>query len=247
MEIEVNKTVLNEVSELRKLFLQENKFQFVHDKCHYYGWADYYLFLIDGIKAGYGSVWGGSKRQDRDTIFEFYLENPYRKFSNAIFRSLQEVSKAPFVECQTNDILLSGLVFEQAKNINAEAILFEDNFQADLDMAGMLFKKSEKKNDNPDDSGEYVLELYGEIIASGGFMLNYNFPYADIYMEVKEKFRSKGYCSLIVQELKKEVYNHGRVPAARCNIKNQASKSCLQKAGFKPCGFLLNGEIPVNV
>ena len=76
-------------------------------------------------------------------------------------------------------------------------------------------------------------------------MLNYNFPYADIYMEVKENYRGRGYCGLIVQELKKLVYAQGRVPAARCNIKNQLSKSCLQKAGFKPCGFLLKGEIPV--
>ena len=160
---------------------------------------------------------------------------------------MRDVSNAPFVECQTNDILLSGLVFEQAKNINAGAILFEDNHQSALDMTGINFKRSERENDNPDDSGEYVLEVDGEIVASGGFMTNYNFPYADIYMEVKENFRSKGYCSLIVQELKKEVYNRGRVPSARCNIKNQASKSCLQKAGFKPCGFLLNGEISVNV
>jgi RimJ/RimL family protein N-acetyltransferase len=243
LKIEVNKTVFDEVKDLRKSFLQENKIQFVHDKCHYYGWADYYLFEIDGLKKGYGCVWGGNKRQDRDTIFEFYLEAPYRKFSSTIFRSLQALSKARFVECQTNNDLLSKLVFEVAKNINAEAILFEDYYQSGLDLKGIVFKRSVRENNNPDDSGEYVLELDGEEIASGGFMMNYNFPYADIYMEVKEKFRSKGYCSLIVQELKKLVYAIGRVPSARCNIKNQASKSCLQKAGFRPCGFLLNGEI----
>lgn len=247
MKIEVNKTVLDEVTELRKLFLKENKIQFVHDKCHYYGWADYYLFLVDSIQAGYGCVWGSNKRQDRDTIFEFYLQAPYRKFSNMIFRSFYEVSKAPYAECQTNDILLSNLVFEQAININAEAILFEVDFHADLDMRGTVFKRSEKQNDNSDDSGEYILELNGEVIASGGFMMNYNFPYADIYMEVKEKFRSKGYCSLIIQELKKQVYAIGRVPSARCNIKNQVSKSCLQKAGFKPCGFIIKGELPLHV
>ncbi|MGZ5190750.1 MAG: GNAT family N-acetyltransferase, partial [Flavisolibacter sp.] len=171
MKIEINKTQLEEVRELRMLFLQENKFQFVHDKCHYYNWADYYLFLGDGIKAGYGCVWGGNKRQERDTIFEFYLEAPFRKYANTIFCSLYDVSKASYVECQSNDILSSNLVFEQAININAEAILFEDNFQSDLDMAGIVFKKSEKENNNPDDSGEYVLVKDGEVIASGGFML----------------------------------------------------------------------------
>ena len=247
MKIEVNKSILEDIRELRKLFLQENKFQFVYDKCHYYGWADYYLFLIDDVKAGYGCVWGGNKREDRDTIFEFYLETPYHKYANVIFQSLCDVSKVTHVQCQSNDSLLSNLFFERAVNINAEAILFEDNFQSDLDMTGIVFKRSEMENNNPDDSGEYILELDGVIVASGGFMLNYNFPYADIYMEVKENYRKSGYCGLIVQELKKEVYARGRVPSARCNIKNQVSKSCLQKAGFKPCGFILKGELPSTV
>ena len=74
-------------------------------------------------------------------------------------------------------------------------------------------------------------------------MLNYNIPYADIYYEVKENFRQKGFGSLIVQELKKEIYLMGRVPAARCNIRNRASKANLLKAGFRVCGFILKGDI----
>jgi RimJ/RimL family protein N-acetyltransferase len=43
--------------------------------------------------------------------------------------------------------------------------------------------------------------------------------------------------------LKKEIYRMGRVPAARCNISNRASKATLLKAGFTPCGFRLKGTI----
>ena len=75
-------------------------------------------------------------------------------------------------------------------------------------------------------------------------MLNYNMPYADIYMEVKEHARRKGYGSLMVQELKKEIYLRRRVPAARCNIRNQASKATLLKAGFSICGTWLKGNVP---
>ncbi|HEY8896859.1 MAG TPA: GNAT family N-acetyltransferase, partial [Niastella sp.] len=71
----------------------------------------------------------------------------------------------------------------------------------------------------------------------------YNFPYADIYMDVKENCRQQGLGSLIVQELKKEIYRIGRVPAARCGISNNASKATLIKAGLRPCGFRLKGEI----
>ena len=35
----------------------------------------------------------------------------------------------------------------------------------------------------------------------------------------------------------------GRVPAARCNISNNASKATLIKAGLTPCGFRLKGDI----
>lgn len=74
-------------------------------------------------------------------------------------------------------------------------------------------------------------------------MLNYNFPYADIYMQVNEPFRRKGLGSFLVQELKAEAYRIGRVPAARCNIDNKISKATLLKAGFKICGFRLKGNI----
>jgi RimJ/RimL family protein N-acetyltransferase len=68
-------------------------------------------------------------------------------------------------------------------------------------------------------------------------------PYADLYYEVNENHRQKGFGSYMVQELKRETYLMGRVPAARCNINNVISKATLLKAGFKVCGYRLNGEI----
>ena len=86
MEIEVTKCTLDEVKALRILFLHENHFQFVHDKCHYYGWADTYVFRVDGVRAGYGSVWGRAKRDDRDAIFEFFVLKNYRNYSDTLYR-----------------------------------------------------------------------------------------------------------------------------------------------------------------
>ncbi|MES1223850.1 MAG: GNAT family N-acetyltransferase, partial [Bacteroidota bacterium] len=63
--------------------------------------------------------------------------------------------------------------------------------------------------------------------------------------EVKEHARRKGFGSLMVQELKKEIYLRRRVPAARCNIRNHASKATLQKAGFAVCGTWLKGNVPL--
>ena len=122
MEIKVVKAEFKEIRDFRILFLRENNFQFIYNKCHDYGWADTYLFIKDDVKVGYGSVWGRSKREDRDAIFEFYIIDPYRIFTNAIFSLFCTACNAPFIECQSNDFLLSAMLFENAQNISTENI-----------------------------------------------------------------------------------------------------------------------------
>ncbi len=243
MELSVIKTGLEEIQALRVLFLAENNFQFIYNKCHENGWADTWLFLLDGEKIGYGAVWGAERRDDRDAIFEFYLVGPNRKLATMVFEKFCSASGATLIECQSNDMLLCSMLYEFAQNINAEAILFEDHFQTELAIPDVIFSREPEKGTGGNDVGGYFLQQNGEVVATGGFMLNYNKPYADIYMEVKEPFRQKGLGSLIIQELKKEIYLLGMVPAARCNISNKASKATLLKAGFKVCGAILKGDI----
>jgi GNAT superfamily N-acetyltransferase len=88
------------------------------------------------------------------------------------------------------------------------------------------------------------VELRGELIASGGFLLHYNKPFADLYMEVRADRRRCGYGSFLIQELKRECYLAGRVPAARCNKDNLASRATLRKAGLRECGLVLLGRVP---
>jgi GNAT superfamily N-acetyltransferase len=241
MQVEIIKTNLEAIKEFRLLFLHENHFQFVHDKCHLYGWADTWLILLDARPAGYGSVWGTDRREDRDTLFEFFLLPPFRMEGSLVFRQLLSVTGVRFIECQTNDPLLTSMLYEFATDIRAEAILFEDHFQTRLSTSGVVFSRETDKDEGAN-AGGYVLLKDGEAVASGGFMLNYNMPYADIYMEVKEHARRKGFGSIMVQELKREVYLRRRVPAARCNIRNLASKATLLKAGFTVCGTWLKGN-----
>ena len=239
MEADVHKVSLHEIQDLRNLSLQENTFQFVHDKCHAAGWADTYIFTMGKDTVGYGSIWGKDDRKARDTIFEFYLLRPCRKFANIIFPKFSIISGAGFIECQTNNKLQSEMMFEYARNINAEAILFEDNAQTELSIPDTSFKRNSGDTEGP----EYMLEHSGQIVATGGYVWNYNFPYIDMYYEVKEAHRKKGFGSLITQELKREAYRLKRVPAARCNIKNNASKATLLRAGMKVCGHMLVGEL----
>jgi RimJ/RimL family protein N-acetyltransferase len=136
-------------------------------------------------------------------------------------------------------------MFEKfATNTSAEAILFADDHETNLIVDGASIEQ--KDQPNPDDR-QYVIRYQGNVAGAGGFMLNYNFPYADIYYEIHEDYRRKGLGSYFVQELKKEIYRMGRVPAARCNVTNAISKATLLKAGFVVCGLRVNGDIHVTI
>ena len=68
-------------------------------------------------------------------------------------------------------------------------------------------------------------------------------PAGAVFMDVEEPFRRRDLGSFLVQELKRVCSEGGHVPAARCNVKNIASRKTLQKAGFVPCGHILSGSV----
>ena len=137
--------------------------------------------------------------------------------------------------------MITDLLFQYTGNIAAESILFEDHRTTSMVIPGACFRKRSEEDESNGNDSEFVIEAEGTLVASGGLMQNYNWPYADIYMQVNEPFRQKGYGSLIVQELKKEAWAMMRIPAARCNIHNHISKATLEKAGFRSCGHILKG------
>jgi GNAT superfamily N-acetyltransferase len=94
-----------------------------------------------------------------------------------------------------------------------------------------------------DASGATRIDVQGEIVATGGFMLHYNMPFADLYMEVAADRRRRGYGSFLLQEVKKACCRAGRVPAARCGQENAASRATLIKAGLRICGAMLIGRV----
>jgi GNAT superfamily N-acetyltransferase len=91
--------------------------------------------------------------------------------------------------------------------------------------------------------GDWLIEVEGTVVATGGAYDHYNPPYSDIFMEVAPAHRGRGYGSYLVQEVKRLCYERGKVPAARCSVANVASRRTLQRAGFLPCARLLVGEV----
>ena len=250
MTLDVTKTNLKEILYLRNLFLQENNFQIRYNACHERGWTDSYIVMYNKEKIGYGSIKGNENLSDRDTVFEFYVTPSFRKLSSAAFLKLLHSSKASFIECQSNDFLLTSLLYEYGQNISSNVILFEDSITSDIKMDKIVFRKRNETDvvfeHKAEPVGDYVLELNKEVVATGGFLLHYNMPFADLYMEVKEDCRRKGLGSFLIQELKNQCYLTGRVPAARTGMENVPSKATLIKAGLKIAGFMLLGQVKPN-
>jgi GNAT superfamily N-acetyltransferase len=250
MDLQITKTDLKDILHLRALFLQECNFQVRYNACHERGWSDSYLINIDGANIGYGSVKGKDDLTEREAIFEFYIMPAWRKNASAIFEKLIAESTATYIECQSNDLLLSSMHYEFGQNISSDVILFKDGPITALEIADATFRQRMpdehlfQHNHEPD--GDYVIEVNREVVATGGFLLHYNKPFADLYMEVREDQRQKGYGSLIIQELKKACFISGRIPAARCNISNKASKATLLKGGLATAGYMLLGEIKLQ-
>ena len=237
---------LQDIQSFRALFLQETNFQIRYNACHERGWTDSYLLKMDDAAVGYGSI-KGQERESRDTVFEFYVIPPFRKLSNLVFRELVAASSAKYIECQSNDLLLFSMLFEFSRDISADVVLFEDHAVTEHKMSGAVVRPRREDDGifehTVEPVGDYVLEVGGEIVATGGFMLHYNMPFADLYMEVRKDRWGQGYGSFILQEVKKACYLAGRVPAARCQLRNKASRATVIKAGFRVCGLMLMGSV----
>ena len=249
MNIQARPAEYRDVEALRGLYRQELNCQIVRDSFLPRGLADPYLILIEGRVSGYGAV---SNKYDKGRIVEFYTLPNARGSAAPMFRKLLITSQATHIEAQTNNPLMLLMLFDFAKDITAENVLFHDAFSSHLACPNSLFRHV-----TPEDAGkifphqhqpvgEWIIESGAAIVASGGFLCHYNPPYGDIYMEVAEPARMQGFGSYLVQELKRVCYEAGKKPAARCNPDNLGSRRTLEKAGLLPCGRLLAGEVKLS-
>lgn len=246
--ITIQQVELREILPLRAFFLEENPVQIRYDSCHQRGWSTLYgIYNSQKILVGYGAVKGRDELADRDAVFEFYLVSTYHKWSEAIFQKLLERTVVTYVESQTNETLLTALLYRNCRESYADTILFADQRSTSHVLPDVTFRKRRPEDDvfglAPKDAGDYVLERSGLIVATGGYLTHYNPPFADLYMETHPDFRNRGFASYLLQEVKKECYAASYTPAARCNLDNSASRSTLLKAGFRICGFMLVGRL----
>ncbi len=248
MSIEVLPVNFDDVFPFRELYRHEMHCQIIHDSLPRRGFGNLSLPQQCGRVAGYGFVMG-YQDEPKDMVREFYVLPSGRGDSRQLFRALVKASQAKRICAQTNDPLLSLMLYDHATEITTEAILFHDAMTTNMHVASAHFRamtdadKQRSFGHQCEPEGDWVLEFEGAIVATGGFLTHYNPPYGDLYMEVQETYRRRGLGSYLIQELKRVCYEAGRIPAARCNAANAASWATMEKAGMIPCGRLLCGVL----
>lgn len=87
-----------------------------------------------------------------------------------------------------------------ATEIEAENVLFADAETTSLVRPEVASCRRMRQTDElpvfehqVEPVGEWVIEVEGEIVATGGFLTHYNPPCADLFMEVRESHRRLGY------------------------------------------------------
>jgi len=250
MPIAVEPASYDALKPWRDLYRHELNCQIIHDSLHVRpGWTQSYFLRFDGETAGYGSIVLGGPWQSRPALFEFYILPGHRSRLFDFFTALITATKPPQIDAQSNDPLLTPLLHAFARSTATESILFHDRLttrhappEARVRPAVEADAEALRAADL-DSSAGWVVESAGAIAGAGGILFHYNRPYGDIYMKIAESQRQRGLGTFLVQELKRLCWQQGSIPAARCNPANLPSRKTLQKAGFVPCGCILNGAL----
>jgi GNAT superfamily N-acetyltransferase len=248
VEVSAVETRLEHIRNWRDMYRLEMSCQIVHDSIHDRpGWTREYCVGLAGTPVGYGSVAVDGPWVGKPTVYEFYVVPNHRLCMFDLFHALLSASRAVSIEVQSNDTLATVMLHTFARDVTSESILFHDKQLTSYRPAGATFREptaSEAPEVHAEDrKWRGVIDVAGQVAATGGILFHYNRPFGDIYMDVAEPFRRRGLGSFIVQELKRVCYDGGHVPAARCNPTNVASRRTLQKAGFVPCGHILTGSV----
>ena len=132
MTITVTPVPLAEVLPLRELYRQEMNCQIVHDSLPGRGFGNLFLLRLDGRIAGYGFVMG-YRGEPKDMIQEFYVVPAPRGSALPMFRQLIEASGGQPIEVQSNDVLLTLMLYDCATEITSDRVVFHDALTTNLD------------------------------------------------------------------------------------------------------------------
>lgn len=241
---------LADILSLREEYRRLMACQIVHDSWHARGFTEQFVFRVDDAVVGYGAV-ALAPDAVRDTVKEFYLRPAFRAHSVSLCRELIARCNARFIEAQSNDTALAELLGVLTCDPTSDTLLFADGERTALSIQDVTLRSIDPAEHafvfphSTEPIGSWGLERIGTLVATGGYFLHYNPPFADIYMEVAQSEQRRGYGSFLVQELVRLARESGHVPAARCHRDNIASQRALKRGGLRLCGRIVRGRVAV--
>ena len=248
MKVSANRSPWDKVRRHREEYRQQMACQIVHDSLHgRSGWVEWYVLSAAGTAVGYGAVAVGGPWKGTRTAFEFYVSPGYRTAVLDLFDYFISKAKVVAVLAQTNDAQLCLGLYQRCRAIEAEKLLFRDGPATSLAMPGAVVRRRAKGDavfeHSSEPEGPYVVELGGEVVATGGYLSHYNPPFVDIFMEVRPDMRRRGLGAYLVQEIRRVAQEAGHAPCARCDVGNIASRRTLHRAGMIPSAHIVSGRI----
>ena len=233
---------------MRDAYRAEQDCQVVHDSIHARrGWTREFIIAEGDRAVAYASVAVDGPWRDKPTLYELYVVPDRRSHAFALFEEFLSATRPVAFEVQSNDLLLTTLTVTFARGLATEKVVFRDNETTSYTITGATLRCLTPATEIQEaiaeraGGGEWALEVTGTTVGKGGILFHYNVPYGDIYMEVDEPHRRRGYGGYLVQELKRLCRELGGVPGARCDPTNTASRRTLQRAGFVPYAHILTG------
>ena len=223
--------------------------QLIRDSYWTRGFLTAWAIAVDGKTVGCGAI---GNRHFAGRVLEFFVLPENRRHATELFAELLRATTATQIEAQTNLPLMIAMLREFATEIRTENLLFADAKPTALTVPeGAVFRRKQEAGElrvfahQMEPEGDWVIEVDGAIVATGGFLTHYNPPFADLYMEVAEKRRQRGFGSYLVQELRRVCREAGYVPAARCDVGNVASQRTLERGGMALCGEMVAGNVKI--
>jgi GNAT superfamily N-acetyltransferase len=247
--ISVRQVKLKELAAMREAYRAEQNCQIVHDSIHYRrGWTREFAIAEGDRVVAYASLAVDGPWRDKPTLYEVYIVPDRRSRAFALFEAFLEATRPLAFEVQSSDLLLTALTVTFAREIATEKVVFLDDSTTAHALPGATLRcltptaKIRQAIAERAGGGEWALEVDGTAVGKGGILFHYNPRYGDIYMEINEPHRRRGYGGFLVQELKRLCRELGEVPGARCDPGNAASRRTLQRAGFVPYAHILIGS-----
>lgn len=242
---EARSVALEEIDHLRRLHRSEAGCQIVRDSIIPRGLAEPFSLHLDADLVGYAGVW---TEHFPGRVMEFYLFPEARAHWDACSRALLEASGAAEIEAQTNLPMLHSVLRRFTSDIRVENILFAEpppavGSPSHPSSPDAHFRRRQPADDGPPGDWVLVRREDGAIVAAGGYLQHYNPPYCDLFLEVAPREQRRGYGSYLVQELRKASRDAGLIPAARCDVANEASRRTLIRGGMLECGHIVAGRV----